>query len=242
MIKFYLMKNKGNKFYIRHSKKEDLKILDFIQLKNLKINNLSTASNEFLMTDSIVLVVSKRWSKAQYDQGSRKLLNISYDKSQEERSFIIKKIISLKDIFIRLKPPEDYILGFITLRKIFNEYHVMTIVVRKEQRGKGIGELLIIGAFDEAKYNNIDSITLEVPEKNSTAINLYKKYGFMKKGLRKNYYDGENALILTTPGIKSYSYSKSLFMNAIYYVRDGSNNFSKKRSNFKRKSIFFDKN
>ena len=146
--------------------------------------------------------------------------------------------LARKDIFLRFKPPEDHILGFITLRKIFNDYHVMTIVVRKEQRGNGIGELLTIGAFDEAKYNNIDTISLEVSEENSNAINLYKKYGFIKKGLRKNYYNGENALIFTTPRINSYSYTKSLFVNVNDYVQDGSNYFSKKMSNFKRKSIF----
>ena len=241
MIKFYKMKkNKSNKFYIRHGKKEDLKILDFIQSKNFKINNLPVASKEFLLSESIVLVVCKKWSKAQYDKGSRNLLDITYEKSQDERSFIRKIIISLNDILLRFTPPEDHILGFITLRKIFKDYHVMMIVVRKEQRGKGIGELLTIGAFDEAKYNKIDTISLEVEEKNSHAINLYKKYGFMKKGLRKNYYDGENALIFTTPRIKSYIYTKSLFMNVDDYVKDKSNHFSKKMSNFKRKSIFLD--
>ena len=64
-----MKKNKGNKFYIRHGKKEDLKILDFIQSKNFRINNLPAPSKEFLLPESIVLVVSKRWSKAQYDKG-----------------------------------------------------------------------------------------------------------------------------------------------------------------------------
>ena len=233
-----MKKNKGNKFYIRHGKKEDLKILDFIQSKNFRINNLPAPSKEFLLPESIVLVVSKRWSKAQYDKGSRNLLNITYDKFKDQQSFGRKIFIKLKDIFLRFKPPEDHILGFITLRKIFNDYHVMTIVVRKEQRGNGIGELLTIGAFDEAKYNNIDTISLEVSEENSNAINLYKKYGFIKKGLRKNYYNGENALIFTTPRINSYSYTKMLFVNVNDYVQDGSNYFSKKMSNFKRKSIF----
>ena len=48
-----MKKNKGNKFYIRHGKKEDLKILDFIQSKNFRINNLPIASKEFLLTESI---------------------------------------------------------------------------------------------------------------------------------------------------------------------------------------------
>ena len=45
---------------------------------------------------------------------------------------------------------------------------------------------------------NMQSITLEVNDKNIPAINLYLKYGFEKVGLRKNYYGlDQNAIIMT---------------------------------------------
>lgn len=41
-------------------------------------------------------------------------------------------------------------------------------------------------------------ITLEVNEKNISAINLYKKYGFQIIGTRKKYYDNNfDAYIMT---------------------------------------------
>ena len=44
----------------------------------------------------------------------------------------------------------------------------------------------------------MQSITLEVNDKNIPAINLYLKYGFEKVGLRKNYYGlDQNAIIMT---------------------------------------------
>ena len=41
-------------------------------------------------------------------------------------------------------------------------------------------------------------ITLEVRESNYPAINLYKKFGFTKLAIRKNYYKNEDALLMGT--------------------------------------------
>ena len=46
-----------------------------------------------------------------------------------------------------------------------------------------------------AKRKGCDTILLEVNSMNNKAINLYKKFGFVAYGERKNYY-GENDAIL----------------------------------------------
>jgi len=43
----------------------------------------------------------------------------------------------------------------------------------------------------------IKQINLEVSSNNITAINLYKKYGFQKVGLRKNYYGNYDGILFT---------------------------------------------
>ncbi|KOC46256.1 30S ribosomal protein S18, partial [Clostridium botulinum] len=51
--------------------------------------------------------------------------------------------------------------------------------------------------MDICTERNIPAITLEVRENNTTARNLYKKYGFLEEGLRKNYYGPNvNALVM----------------------------------------------
>lgn len=51
--------------------------------------------------------------------------------------------------------------------------------------------------IDEAKKSTV-SITLEVNEMNSSALSLYKKYGFQTLGKRKNYYyNTKDAYIMT---------------------------------------------
>ncbi len=74
----------------------------------------------------------------------------------------------------------------------------MNIVVRKDKRQKGIGTKLLNKIFEVTKRLNIQSITLEVNEKNQSAINLYQRFGFQQVGLRKKYYHNiDNAIIMS---------------------------------------------
>ena len=43
---------------------------------------------------------------------------------------------------------------------------------------------------------NAEKVLLEVRESNISAINLYSKCGFKEINRRKNYYDGEDAIIM----------------------------------------------
>lgn len=59
------------------------------------------------------------------------------------------------------------------------------------------GSLLLENLINKAKNSSV-LITLEVNEKNFSAIHLYEKYGFEKVGLRKKYYDNKfDAYIMT---------------------------------------------
>ena len=64
----------------------------------------------------------------------------------------------------------------------------------------------------EAIKRKARTITLEVQSSNLSAQALYKKYGFIELGVRKNYYSkNENALILTTPNINLDNFKDLLF-------------------------------
>ena len=51
------------------------------------------------------------------------------------------------------------------------------VVVKENQRGKGIGKLLVNNLIEKAKKNNCDKIILSSSEKN---LKFYKKLGFQK--------------------------------------------------------------
>ena len=105
------------------------------------------------------------------------------------------------------------IAGFIGIWYMVDEAHVVSVGVRTSDRGRGIGELLLIGAFERAMSRAAAVMTLEVRPSNAVAINLYLKYRFEKRGVRKAYYadDREDALIMTTGPILTPEY-RDLFV------------------------------
>jgi len=59
-----------------------------------------------------------------------------------------------------------------------NEAKVEMIAVNKSVRGQGIGEQLLLAAFEQLKKENISKIYLEVVDTNLKAKKLYERLGF----------------------------------------------------------------
>jgi len=59
-----------------------------------------------------------------------------------------------------------------------NEAKVEMIAVNKSVRGQGIGEQLLLTAFEQVKKENISKIFLEVVDTNPKARKLYERFGF----------------------------------------------------------------
>ena len=80
------------------------------------------------------------------------------------------------------------VLGFVTMRFVLDEGHILNIAVEPSARKKGIGKRLLLALFCESGKRGVASFVLEVRSKNSAAIALYEKLGFEAQGLRRNYY------------------------------------------------------
>ena len=100
-------------------------------------------------------------------------------------------------------PCGHYIIGFTGLWVLAEEAHITTIAVREAYRRRGLGELLLIAGIDLAAELKAAVVTLEVRASNTTAQNLYTKYGFTEVGIRKGYYldNREDAILMTTRDI-----------------------------------------
>lgn len=72
------------------------------------------------------------------------------------------------------------------------EIHVLNLAVQPDQRGLGLGRFFLEYMFDWAKKFGVRKAFLEVRVSNKAAIWLYVKAGFIKVGLRENYYAEEN--------------------------------------------------
>ncbi len=120
--------------------------------------------------------------------------------------------------------PAERILGFVGLWFMVGEAHIVTIAVAAAERRQGLGEALLIAAFELAMRRNQDVLTLECRVSNTPAQALYEKYGFRRVGVRKRYYtdNDEDALIMTTFPIDTDEF-KSQFerLRAAHVARHG---------------------
>ncbi|MDR2405972.1 MAG: ribosomal protein S18-alanine N-acetyltransferase [Deltaproteobacteria bacterium] len=76
------------------------------------------------------------------------------------------------------------------------ELHLLSLSVKKENQGKGLGKKLLAAVIEMANANKCKVVLLEVSENNQNAIKLYKASGFVTVGKRKNYYSDQSDAIL----------------------------------------------
>jgi len=110
---------------------------------------------------------------------------------------ILKDELNSKNSNYLIATLNDTIVGFAGIKVMLDETDIMNIVVRKDFRNQGIGTLLLKNLINLSKEKNLNTITLEVMEENYPAIHLYKKFGFQRVGIRKNYYQGKNGLLMS---------------------------------------------
>lgn len=116
----------------------------------------------------------------------------------------------------------EYIVGFAGFWLMADEAHLTNIAVRKSCRRQGIGELLLISVVDLAAELKATNITLEVRASNTAAQILYRKYGFVEVGLRRNYYvsDREDGVLMSTEDIHSESFQANFRQLKQAYTRE----------------------
>lgn len=75
---------------------------------------------------------------------------------------------------------------------------VLTIAVRPERWGQGVGSALLGTLIDAAARRGGSSVLLEVREDNPRARTLYRNRGFEEIGVRRGYYQpsGTDAIVM----------------------------------------------
>jgi ribosomal-protein-alanine N-acetyltransferase len=93
---------------------------------------------------------------------------------------------------------EEVLVGYICFWVIEGEAHLLNIAVKPDYRRMGLGKHLMRFLIDFCRTEKVERLTLDVRPSNSSAIEMYRKMGFRKEGLRPRYYadNGEDALIM----------------------------------------------
>lgn len=82
--------------------------------------------------------------------------------------------------------------AYVAFSLIAREMEVMNIATHPDHRRRGLGALLLGKALAVCKDEKAEQCFLEVRRSNHGAIDLYRKFGFIQVGERKNYYPDNN--------------------------------------------------
>ena len=108
-----------------------------------------------------------------------KILIDSFSKNYDKK--INESIFSSDEVDGIVALEKGNVLGYASIHyinKITRKSVIIEdVVVKENQRGKGIGKLLVNNLIEKAKNNNCDKIILSSSEKN---LKFYQKLGFQK--------------------------------------------------------------
>ena len=106
-------------------------------------------------------------------------------------------LIRQQNIIFRVMLLDNEVIGYYSFQKVFDEGYINNIAIKREYQSKGFGTKLFEDLIERAQKFEVNALTLEVETDNERAIKLYKKFGFVEEGIRKNFYlNKKDALIM----------------------------------------------
>ena len=129
-------------------------------------------------------------------------------KISEAEALIFPDPWSMKDVLSTItangamcyvaKSDTGELLSYVIGRTIIPEGEIYRVATIPGARKRGIAYRLLDYALKTEKGRGLESVFLEVREMNVPARNLYKAYGFIEIGTRKDYYKDppDNAILM----------------------------------------------
>lgn len=93
---------------------------------------------------------------------------------------------------------DGVVAGYLGCYCIAGTGEITNVAVDDVYQRKGVGRELLLKLYREGVALLTEEYFLEVRESNEAAISLYTEMGFVKEGIRKNFYEKpvENAVIM----------------------------------------------
>jgi ribosomal-protein-alanine N-acetyltransferase len=104
------------------------------------------------------------------------------------------------------------ILGYAGLLFALTDGHITTIAVDPDHQSGRVGTRLMLVLMRAARERGAEAVTLEVRASNVSAQAMYRRFGFVPAGARKDYYRDptEDALVLWAHDIHTPEYAERL--------------------------------
>jgi ribosomal-protein-alanine N-acetyltransferase len=103
-------------------------------------------------------------------------------------------LMPMAGVWLTLAREAGEVIGFALGRIVQKEAELLLLAVRRQDQGRGIGQLLLDRFSLVATTRGADRLHLEVRDGNP-AIKLYRRAGFTQVGRRRNYYTGQDGQI-----------------------------------------------
>ena len=83
---------------------------------------------------------------------------------------------------------QRFYIGHIYANMVIDQADILSFIIKHKYRRQGYGTILFSKFISTLKSKGIKEIFLEVSEKNIGAQKFYNGFGFIKIGIRLNYY------------------------------------------------------
>ena len=109
-------------------------------------------------------------------------------------SFLLRQ-----DALFLVAEDQGQIVGYCGVIMVPDEGDITNVSVARERQGQGIVELLVKELIARAAEAGVIRLYLEVRKSNEKALRLYEKMGFVRDGIRKDYYEEprEDAVLMS---------------------------------------------
>jgi len=84
------------------------------------------------------------------------------------------------------------LVGFFVVMAVLDEAHLLNFAIAPAMQGRGLGGRLLRQAMETSHENGAKSMLLEVRPSNTSALKLYRHFGFQEIGQRRDYYPALN--------------------------------------------------
>ena len=116
----------------------------------------------------------------------------TFDISIEKEARFLERFKSSKKNLMLIAVEGDLIIANAAIecdrRKRYSHRGELSITVRKDYWGSGVGTSLMNKLIEFSKKANYKSIYLDVRADNERAISLYRKFGFERMGIYRDYF------------------------------------------------------
>ena len=83
------------------------------------------------------------------------------------------------------------LLGYFLAMHGVEEMHLLNITVAPAHQGEGWGHMMLDALSLISRNVGAQTLWLEVRQSNARALQVYERYGFVRVGLRKDYYPAD---------------------------------------------------